>query len=224
MSDDITTGTGATAARRTPRQGVGGSPVGSVLSIVLAVIAVVLGYIILRDLTDNSSASSGGGLDALPTVNSDAPADSFDVDAPSTEITTTTTTIPFVTDGATVVVANGNNQGGSAGRMSDALEAASFIVGNPTNGSSTVDASVVYYDPGVTAAKDVADSLARALGGIEVLPVTTPAPTVDGTMGDGRGLLLRGNDQVDRPLDTPSSAPTLGTPELDETPVVVEDE
>lgn len=224
MSDDITTGTGAAATRRAPRQGVGGSPVGSVLSIVLAVIAVVLGYLILRDLTDNPSASSDGANNGLPAAVTDPPVDSFEVEgSEGTEVTTTTTTIPFITDGATVVVANGNNQGGSAGRMSDALAAANFITAEPTNGSSTVDASVVYYDPSVTAAKDVADSLARALGGIDVLPVTTPAPTVDGTMGDGSVLLLLGNDQVDRPLDTPGSSATLGTPEIDETPVVVEE-
>ena len=87
MSDDITTGTGATAARRSPRQGIGGSPVGSVLSIVLAVIAVILGYLILSDLTDNPAAS--GGIDGLPTVSTDGPVNSFDVDAPSTEVTTT---------------------------------------------------------------------------------------------------------------------------------------
>lgn len=217
--DDLTTGTGAAAPRRTPRQGIGGSPVGSVLSIVLAVVAVVLGYLILRDLTDDSAAGSGG-LDDLVTQVSEAPDNSFDVDVPVSDATTTTTTIPFFTDGATVVVANGNSQGGSAGRMTEALAAANFIVGDPTNASSTADASVVYYDPSVTAAKDVADSVALALGGIEVLTVTTPAPTVDGTMGEASVLLVLGNDQVDRPLDVPGTSATLGTPELDETPVV----
>ena len=220
MSDDITTG--ATGPRRTPRQGIGGSPVGSVLSIALAVIAVVLGYLILRDLTDNPSASSNAGIDALPTQGTDAPANSFDVDPPVTEVGTTTTTIPFITDGATVVVANGNNQGGSAGRMTEALREATFTVEDPTNGSSTVDASIVYYDPSVAAAKDVADSVARSLGGVEVLPITTPAPTIDGTMAGGSVLLLLGNDEVDRPLETPTSSATLGTPELIETPVVEE--
>lgn len=222
MSDDITSGTGGTA-RRAPRQGIGGSPVGSVLSIVLAVVAVVLGFLILRDLTDNPSATGSDGIDGLPTQGTDAPVGSFDVETPVSEVVTTTSTIPFVTEGATVVVANGNNQGGSAGRMTEALRAANFVVGEPTNGASTVDASIVYYDPSVTAAKDVADSVARSLGGVEVLTVTTPAPTVDGTMGEGSVLLLLGNDEVDRPLETPSSSPTLGTPELEETPVVVDD-
>ncbi len=43
--------------RRSPRVGDCGSPVGSTLSIVLAVIAVVAGFLILRAITDDDDAS-----------------------------------------------------------------------------------------------------------------------------------------------------------------------
>ena len=82
-------------ARRSPRQGVGGSPVGSTLSIVLAVVAVVAGFLILNNITDDGGSSDGerGRDHGRPTVPDTANA------------TTTTTEPPLVTTGATVVVA-----------------------------------------------------------------------------------------------------------------------
>ena len=188
------------ASRRTPRQGVGGSPVGSTLTIVLAVVAVVVGFLILRNLTDTESAANDGGVDnSLPADS--GPTTTFDSGVTTTIEITTTTTTPLVTEGATVVVANGNTIGGSAGRMSDRLAAAGYNMGTPTNAANNINDSIVYYDPSNTAAQGVAESVARSLGNVPVEPVGTPAPTSSGSL-DGAGVVLvLGNNEADKTLE-----------------------
>ncbi len=206
-------GSGVGATRRSPRQGVGGSPVGSTLSIVIAVVAVVIGFLILRDLTKEDASSTGGTGDP---ISSDVGVSStIDVGVTTTIEITTTTAPPLTTEGATVVVANGNTIGGSAGRMSEALGAVGYNMGTPTNAANNVEDSVVYYDPGNTAAQGVAESVARSLGGVTVEPVGTPAPTGSGSL-DGAGVIVvLGNAQADKTLETlaASAAPAaeLGT-------------
>ncbi|NND75076.1 MAG: LytR C-terminal domain-containing protein [Ilumatobacter sp.] len=219
-NDDITTGTGVTpGARRAPRQGVGGSPVGSTLSIVLALVAVVAGFLILRDLTSEDS-TAGGAPTGQNLPDEQNTTTTFDAALPTTIPPTTTTTIVLVTEGATVVVANGNTIGGSAGRMSETLGDAGFQMGSPTNAASTVDDSVVYYDPTNTAAKAVADSVAFVLGGVAVEAVTTPAPTENGSLGDAGVLVVLGNNQADKSLEQLAAEGGLSTPPTGTSPPV----
>ena len=182
--------------RRQPRQGVGGSPVGSTLSIVLAVIAVVAGFLILRNITDDDGGDTGAEASADSVVTSST----IDSAVGTTAAATTTTVFVPVTDGATVVVANANTIGGSAGRMSTALEAEGFTMGTPINATETIDESVVYYDNSVAAAQAVAESVGVVMGGLTVEPVPTPPPTDDGTMGDGSVLVMLGSNQADKTI------------------------
>jgi hypothetical protein len=196
MSNEDPTG-GQGAPRRSPRQGVGGSPVGSTLSIVLAVIAVIAGFLILRNITDDDDSGDSG--EAVPTGTE---VTSSSIDAVGTTIATTTTTVfQPVTEGATVVVANANTIGGSAGRMTKTLEAEGFTMGEPVNASETLEESIVYYDTSVAAAQAVAESVAFLMGGLEVETMPTPPPTQDGTLGDGSVLLLLGNNQADKTIE-----------------------
>jgi len=185
-----------TQSGRSPRQGLGGSPVGSTLSIVLAVVAVIVGFLILNNITGGGSGDASGG--------SAAP----DVTLTPTDTGLTTTTVPaatttvLVTQGATVVVANASGVGGSAGRMTDTLSIPGFTMGDPTNATGgQVEESIVYYDPGIAAAQDVANSVAAVMGGLVVETVPSPPPVEGGSLGDAGVLVLLGTNQADKTLE-----------------------
>jgi hypothetical protein len=201
-------GPGGTPPRKSPRQGIGGSPVGSTLSIVLAVVAVVAGFLILRNITDDNDGGSsaiGDGTDV-----SDATTTTTDPTLSTTTAIPTTTVPPIVTEGATVVVANASGVPGSAGRMSTTLGTVGFTMAEATNATTQLEASVVYYDPAVVAAQAVADSVARSMGGVEVLPVPTPVP-IEGAALNGSGVVVMlGTAQADKTLEEMSGA-TAGT-------------
>jgi hypothetical protein len=207
--------TGGQGTRRSPRQGVGGSPVGSTLSIVLAVVAVIAGFLILRNITDDSD--SGGGTAADPASGAAVDNATTTIDPiGNTTIAPTTTVFTPVTEGATVVVANANTIGGSAGRMTKTLEAAGFTMGDPVNANETLEDSIVYYDTSVAAARAVAESVGVVMGGLVVEAVPTPPPTGDGTMGDGSVLLMLGNNEADKTLEELN--PDAGTPSTGTSP------
>lgn len=202
---------GLGANRRTPRQGVGGSPVGSWLTIALAVVAVIAGFLILRNITDDSSAASPNEPAQSETAAPDPDDTLVDVSVPVVESTTTTTTVVRTTEGASVVVANANTVGGSAGNMSKTLELAGYTVVEPVNATGpNLTTSIVYFDPAQASAEDVAQSVARDLGGVEVLQVDTPAPTDSGDLGDAGVLVLLGDDEAGKTLEELAPEPVEG--------------
>ena len=200
-NEDVAVGGGAGAARRNPRQGVGGSPVGSTLSIVLAVVAVIAGFLILRNLTQEDSSVAGSGDPSGQVAGADGTTTTIDVGVTtSSEAPATTAPLALVTDGAIVVVANGNTVGGSAGRMSETLGIAGYNMGTPVNAQQTIDESIVYFDPTNPSAQAVAESVGRTLGNVSVLTVSTPAPTENGSLGEAGVLVVLGSNQVDKTL------------------------
>jgi hypothetical protein len=195
----------ASPARRSPRQGVGGSPLGSTLSIVLAVVAVVVGFLILRNITDDGGSTAGGGTATDTTVPS-----TVDI----TAVQTTTTSLPaLVTQGATVIVANASGVPGSAGRMTTELENAGFTTGIATNATSgQLEQSIVYYDAANAAALDVANSVARVMGGLAVEVVPSPPPIEEASLGDAGVLVMLGTAQADRTLQELEPATVVAPP------------
>jgi hypothetical protein len=110
---------------------------------------------------------------------------------------------PLVYEGATVVVANANRVNGSAGAMSRDLDAAGFTVAGAVNASADIgqlELTVVYYDASSEAARLVADSVNRVMGGdASVAPLPATIPT-EGGQFVGQVLVLLGNDKGGKSL------------------------
>ena len=169
-------------------------------------------------------AACGGGDDDSSDATTTTAAEVVATAAPTTVPAPTTTAAPvtsvapevdYVTEGATVVVANG-----AAGRLSERLAVVGYDMAEATNSADTVSnlaTTQIYYDPAVEAALAVAESLQQALGGgdIEVLEVSVPALTSSGELGEASVLVLMGDDVADKTLDElQGRAPA--TPEDDE--------
>ncbi len=223
MSSEVPEQSSLPAERAPRRSGEGGAPVSGALTIVLAVVAVVGGFLILRAVVGGDD----GGT-TLPTGPGNGaevtdPDDDADTDPEAPVVTDppappTTTEPPLVTDGAVVVVANANGVDGSAGAMTDQLESAGFEMGTPTNATTgQLDSTVIYYDPDVEPAQVVAESVNRVLGGdSSISQVGTPAPVQTGEL-EGGVLVLLGNDKAGASLEELAPAADDGD---DDGPVV----
>ncbi len=203
---DVADGSGP-VPRRTPRSSEGGAPVSGALAIVLAVVAVIAGFFILRSISGDDEKQfdlQSAGTGAPAGEGNNAPESTTPSSVVSTAPQSTTTTI--VTDGATVVVANANGQGGSAATMATALEVAGFTMGDAMDASDAtgnLEVTVIYYDPAQPAAQPVAESVNSVMGGgatVLPLPGGTP-PVADGTI-DGAGVLVMlGLDKANKTLE-----------------------
>ncbi len=176
---------------RPPRSG--GLSVSGTLSIIVAAIAVLLGFLILRDLDRDrgTSAPPSGGTET--TVASTLPTS-------TTDATTTTTTL--VTTGFKVMVANASGVGGSAGQMSTALQSRGYVVVEPTNAAESfgrIETTVVYV---VTGFEPGGESVAATLGGVQVLAMPSPPPIQGGDLGEATVLVMLGTDLAGKPLPT----------------------
>ncbi len=165
---------------------------------------------------DGSAAPVDAGTSLAPLV---PPATTVPVTAiPTTAVPTTTTsttippetttTFPFVNQGAVVIVANAADVPGAATRFTEALAEYGFTLLEPTNGAGPeeiIDVTRIYARPESQA---VADSVARVMGGIPVERMPTPAPITGATDGLGEAtiLVMLGKDLAGRPLPGPPAA------------------
>lgn len=221
---DVPDGSGP-VPRRTTRVGDGGAPVSGALAMALAAVALIAGFFILRSISDGGDQSldlpgTGG---TAQSSDGDAGADP---DATTTTVataeSTTTTTPPLVTTGASVMVANANGIGGSAGAMTRTLEAVGFQMVDPTDAASTVgtlEATVIYFDSNIAGAQAVAESVNRVMGGdLQVSPLQGTPPTADGSL-DGAGVLVMlGTDKANQTLDE-MNPDRVATPEATNPPI-----
>lgn len=199
---------GSGQMRRSPRVSDGGAPVSGAVAIVLALVAVVAGFLILNSISEGGDNAldfpagedgSGNAGDQATTTLDPSATTAVATLAPST------TAPALVVDGASVLVANVNGVGGSAGAMMRALQTGpGFTVVDAVNGSPSLsdqDTSIVYYDAAQTGAQAVAESLAEVLGGVEtVAPLPATPPTEDGDMRGAGVLLMLGNDKAGKTL------------------------
>lgn len=213
---------------RRPRMSDGGAPVTGALAIVLALVAVVAGYLILNSISDGGDAAldfpvSGGVAGADDGAASATTVDPSATTLPSAAVTTTT--VPeIVTEGADVIVANANGVGGSAGQMKRALETGpGFTVVDAVNVSASLgdqDLSVIYYDTTNPLAQPVAESLDLVLGGVStVAPLSGTPPTEDGELRGATVLLLLGNDKAGKTLEELNPSLAAGATQVTSPPI-----
>jgi hypothetical protein len=200
--------------RRT-RVGDSGSPVGSTLSIILAVVAVVAGFLILRALTDDDSPSGDGG--AITPVETGGPAATSEPEGTTEDdgsaVATSTSMAAETKTGAVIVVANASGVSGSAGQMSSALTTDGYEgVGEPANSTGDpLPESIVYFAPNDPAAQAVAASLAADLGGVQTAEIPEPRPAEGGGVAEATVLLMLGQDAAGKTLaDLAGGAATGG--------------
>lgn len=199
MSDEQPTG----SRNPRPSSGVG---VSSTLGIIVAAIAVLLGFLILRDINrDRGGVDVSGPVETQPI---------------STDVTGTDVTLPPIDSttlprtGYKVLVANASGVSGSAGQMATALQAQGFVVVQPaTNAAETVGkqtVTVVFYVPGYETG---AAAVAEVLGGVATQPVASPPPVDSGDLGEATVLVLLGTDLAGKllPGALPSAAPAAAT-------------
>jgi hypothetical protein len=187
---------------RQARPQTGGNGAGqnfnSTLSIVVAVVAVLVGFFILRDINSDSSNSSS------------SPSDDTSVDAGTTVPDAAVTTLPAATNttGFKVLIANASGVPGSAGDLSVALQGLGFIVQPPLNKSDATPKqtlTMVYYIAGQEAN---AANVAAALGGVATAPMPDPVPTETGNMGEASVLVLLATDLAGKPIAGAPAATT----------------
>jgi hypothetical protein len=180
---------------RPRRSGSGASPMGSTLAIVIAIAAVVVGFLILKNIRsddDNSTATT-----QPPATTPDSASNTF----PVTPVETEPTVFTPQTSGANVLVANSSHANGAAGQLTTALQGNQFTMGTPANGSTKEPVTKIQYVSGDVAAQAVAQSVAALMGVAAIEPMPTPVLLVDpATLLDNTVLVLLGDDKAGKTL------------------------
>jgi len=190
-------------ARRPPaKSSGGGAPMGSTISIVIAVVAVVVGFVILRNINDTGDA----GGPSSPEITIPDITDSTESTVPNTATTAatgpSTTAVPNVT--AKVIVANASGMKGAARAATDALTQVGFTMGDPTDAfgaEKVIAATKVYYVAGSEAtAASVAQMFSTPTSQIVTAALPAVVPVVGATIGDATVLVMIGTDLANKPL------------------------
>ena len=160
-----------------------------VLSVLVAVLAVALGYFILNDVT------SGG---AAPTIAPIVVEATTTIPVETIPVETTPTTLPYTA--FKIQIANASKVAGSAGQLTTELQSRGFIVQPALNSSEItpkLNSTVVYFLPG---SEEAAAVVASVLGGVATAAMPTPIPTETGGLGEATILILLGTDLAGKQL------------------------
>ena len=194
-------------SRPPKRSGSGASPMGSTLAIVIAIAAVVVGFLILKNIrSDDGKATTT----TLPTATTADPLTAT-TPAPLPTVPQVTVFTPQTT-GAKVIVVNSSHQNKVAKTLSTALAGNQFVMGEPTNGATKELVTKIQYKDGDTQAQAVAQSVAALMGvaSIEVIP--TPVLLADPTLlADNTVVVLLGDDKAGKTLAQMTGADTTAS-------------
>lgn len=182
----------------------GGVSISTSLSVIVAAIAVLLGFLILRDV---NRERTGVDFDA----GTELPTDTAVTTGESTTLPVGTTSVDR--SSFKVLVANASGKGGAAADMTTKLQSAQFVVAQPLNaaeGFGDQATTIVYYVPGFEAQ---ATLVADILGGVQILPVASPPPVEGETLGEAVVLVMLGTDLalLNLPGALPAPVPTTTT-------------
>jgi len=187
---------------------VNSPPMGSGVAILVTAVALILGFLILHKVNDNPSTTPGGGGGGSETTAT----------TPSTgtggDTSSTSSTLAGVFSGTMVQVANCSAQNGVARMMSSALGDAGFTMAAPANGTCDpkLTTSYVIYNAGTPRSIDVANTVAKILGGLKVEPGTVPLLVETAAWADGSAVLLYlGNDLAGKTIDQIQGVAVTGT-------------
>ncbi len=164
------------------------SPSTGTLGAVVAVVALVLGFLILRDVKNSGGTTSPVGTQPAATT-------------PDGATVAPTTTMAFSINGFKLQVANASGLAGSAGKMTTDLQGQGYWAQPALNvppGTAKRAKTAVYYLAGCEAA---AENVKGVLGGnVEVAVMPQPIPVETGTIGEACILILLGTDLANKPL------------------------
>jgi len=171
------------------------APSNVTLGAVVAVIAIVLGFFVLRNINADSGPSTTPGGDVTDTTA--ATGDVTDTTAAGG----VTPTTGLVITGFKIQVANASGVAGSAGSLTVQLQTLGYVVQPAVNvsaGSPKRAKTGVFYLAGSEAA---AQNVAETLGGnVEVGAMPSPVPLETGTLKEASVLILLGTDLSNKEL------------------------
>ena len=176
------------------RSSGGGSSVNSTLSIIIAVLVLLLGFFILRDIRGDKTTQT------------------FTAPTQDTVVTTETTLLEIPVQTTIVLtafkiqIANASGIAGSAGQLTTELQGRGYIVQPALNKSEITPkqtVTVVYY---LLGSETSAAAVAKELGGVAVAAMPEPVPTETGKLGEASVLILLGTDIAGIPLPAVSTA------------------
>ena len=165
------------------------APSTGTLGAAVAVAALVLGFLVLRDVRSDGGAvvTPGTGDVVNPTDTTVDPAAS--------------TTVPFNISGFKIQVANASGVALSAGKMTTDLQAQGYVVQPALNvpaGTAKRQKTGVFYLAGCeTAAQNVSATLG---GAVDVAAMPSPVPVEGGSLKEACILVLLGTDLGGKPL------------------------
>jgi hypothetical protein len=189
---------------RPKRSGSNASPMGSTLAIVIAIAAVVIGFLILNKIRGNDDKAAAPAASTTPTID---PSQTT-IQLVASTVAAPPTTV-FTTAGATVLVANSSTQNKVAKKLSTALESKGFVLAEPTDGADTIKDTLIQFKEGDAVAQAVATSVATTMGidpaTITVIP--TPVKLADpATLGDATVVVLLGDDKAGKTFEQMTGA------------------